>query len=164
MSRRFSCYIISETTLGLQCAQLFIEKNNELLGLISTHQETCQWASENDIPCFSSIDEFENFNANKTFDYFFSIVNSHIIPKSILQLARYCSINYHDSLLPNYAGMHATSWAILNGEKTHGISWHVMSDLIDGGDILMQATFPIESDETTFSLNLKCYTYAVQTF
>ena len=122
----FSCYIISETSLGLQCAQVLTNEGNQLLGIISNHYDTCKWAKQNNIPVIPTIAEFQVLNPNQTFDYLFSIVNSHILSNSVLQFPRFCAINYHDSPLPKYAGTNTTSWALLNNEKTYGVSWHRM--------------------------------------
>ncbi|MBY0463081.1 MAG: amino acid adenylation domain-containing protein, partial [Alphaproteobacteria bacterium] len=75
----------------------------------------------------------------------------------------YC-INYHDAPLPRYAGVHATSWAILNNESTHAISWHIMNSSVDTGNILKQVFFSIDNNETALSLNLKCYVNALEAF
>ncbi len=98
------------------------------------------------------------------FDYLFSIVNETILSKDLLSLPRKMAINYHDALLPRYAGMHATSWALMNGESVHGISWHVVNDLIDGGDILQQRCIEVSKTDTAFTLNAKCYEAALDAF
>ncbi|MBW8308845.1 MAG: AMP-binding protein, partial [Candidatus Paracaedibacteraceae bacterium] len=164
MKKNISCYIISETSLGIQCAELLLEEKCQLLGIISAHNETQQWAKSHSIPFFPSLEDFENINPYKSFDYFFSIINSKIIRNKILEYPRYCAINYHDAPLPKYAGVHATSWAILNNELTHGVSWHIMTPVLDGGNILKQVIFPIDNDESTLSLNLKCYIHALESF
>jgi len=79
-------------------------------------------------------------------------------------LPRQLAINYHDALLPRYAGVNATSWALMNGEKTHGVTWHVMTAMVDAGNILKQISVEINSDETTFTLNGKCYEAAICSF
>ncbi len=81
------------------------------------------WANQQGIPHFSHISELKG---SSSCDYLFSIVNEYTLPNSILKLAKHFAINYHDSLLPKYAGMHATSWSILGNEEWHGVSWHVI--------------------------------------
>jgi amino acid adenylation domain-containing protein len=164
MNKSISCYLISETSLGLQCATELIKEGHKLLGIISTHHETCRWAHQNNIPIIPSLLDFQKLNPYKKFDYLFSIVNSQILTASVLQLPRFCAINYHDSPLPKYAGVHATSWALLNNEKTHGISWHKMDEIVDKGSILKQPIFPIREDETALSLNLECYIRGLESF
>lgn len=100
----------------------------------------------------------------KKFDYLFSIVNNEILPLEIINSPSQFAINYHDSLLPSYSGVHSTSWAILNNEKKHGVSWHIIDTGLDTGPILKQAEIPILPTETSFSLNLKCYEKALQLF
>ncbi|WP_232220715.1 formyltransferase family protein [Legionella tunisiensis] len=98
------------------------------------------------------------------FDFLFSIVNGEILSKEILALPRNYAINYHNSSLPKYAGLYATTWAILNGETQHAISWHIMDERIDAGNILKQPTIPIDDFDTALSLNLKCYEKAIHSF
>lgn len=49
------------------------------------------------------------------------------------------------------------AWAIINGERAHGVTWHLMAERVDAGDILVQHGFPVEAIETTATLNAKCY-------
>ncbi|GAB3921029.1 hypothetical protein GCM10028804_16200 [Larkinella terrae] len=102
--------------------------------------------------------------AVEPFDYLFSISNDYILPESILDLPRRCTINYHDGPLPAYAGVHATFWALINQEKEHAITWHIVDAGIDTGPILKQHWFPVEPDETSIGLNIKCYSAALAAF
>ena len=97
-------------------------------------------------------------------DYLFSISNPRILKEDVLSLPRQLTINYHDSPLPAYAGVHATSWAIINGERQHGISWHVVEAGIDTGDILQSETVEILDDDSALTLNLKCMEASKQAF
>ena len=45
-----------------------------------------------------------------------------ILPKEILEIPKYGCINVHGSLLPRYRGAAPIQWAILNGDKTTGIT------------------------------------------
>lgn len=160
----FSCYIIGEANITLQCADILLAGGHKLLGMISPSEKIKKWCTANSISYIESIKEFEKNHTDEPFDFLFSIVNSEIIPQKILRLPRYFAINYHNSPLPKYAGLYATSWAILNGETQHGISWHIMNEVIDAGDILKQPSFPIDDMDTAFSLNLKCYEQAIYSF
>ena len=53
--------------------------------------------------------------------------------------------------------MYVTTWALINGEREHGISWHWMTKEIDAGGVLKEKRFPSRRDETAFTLNTKCY-------
>ena len=43
-----------------------------------------------------------------------------ILPKEILEIPKYGSINVHGSLLPKYRGAAPIQWAVLNGDKVTG--------------------------------------------
>ena len=64
-------------------------------------------------------------------DLFLSIYYRLLIPYSIISLAKYSGINMHPSYLPYYKGAFSNSWAIINGEKFTGITFHYMTDKID---------------------------------
>ena len=164
MKKSITCYLISEANLGLQCAIELIKEGHQLLGVISTHHETCRWAEQNNIPTIPSLLDFQALNPYKKFDYLFSIINTKILSSSVLRLPVFSAINYHDSPLPKYAGVHATSWALLSNEKNHAVTWHKMEEIVDKGFILKQTIFPIREDETALSLNLECYIRGLESF
>lgn len=85
-------------------------------------------------------------------DYLLSVNNYQILKPRTLDVPARGSINFHHSALPAYAGLNACSWALLNGEREHGITWHLVDTSIDGGDILAQRTFPIAPDATALRL------------
>ncbi len=158
----FSCYIIGDDNITLQCASIILANNHQLLGLISKSKKIAKWCTTNNVPHILDLIEFEKNYLNDPCDFLFSIANGDIIPKSILNFPRVYAINYHNSPLPKYAGLYATSWAILNHETEHAISWHIIQEKIDIGDILKQSWFPIDEDDTALSLNLKCYEHAIR--
>lgn len=162
--QQFSCYIIGEESLVIQCAELILKNDHHLLGIVSSNEQIKEWANNQKVKYISSNSKFESSLLNDKFDYLFSIVNHHIIPKALLKKPQQLAINYHDALLPKYAGVHATSWAILNKEQQHGITWHVMTDKLDAGDILKQQAVTVNNKETALSLNLKCYQAAINSF
>ncbi|MDX1696109.1 MAG: LLM class flavin-dependent oxidoreductase, partial [Ketobacteraceae bacterium] len=61
-------------------------------------------------------------------------------------------------------GLNTPTWALVNGEKEHGITWHRMLTRVDQGDIYHQIRFPLVDDETAFSLNVKCYEHGFEGF
>ncbi len=98
------------------------------------------------------------------FEYLFSIGHLEIIPDHVLQIPQRAAINFHDGLLPQYAGLNVPTWAILNHEHMHGVTWHLMTVQADAGDILQQASFPISAQETALTLNAKCFDAGMSTF
>lgn len=72
----------------------------------------------------------------------------YMVPKKIRELAVYGAWGIHASLLPNYAGGAPLVWAIIEGEKSTGVSLFKLSDGVDDGDIIAQAEFPIEPNDS----------------
>ena len=159
-----TCSLIGEDHLLIQCGEILLAKNYDIKAIFSPLKEANIWAEENRILCFNSFKDIETFLTQNKIDYLFSIVNSHIISEKTLNNVKKMAVNYHDGPLPRYGGANATSFAILNNEKKHGITWHVINKLIDGGDILIQSTFDIDPEETTFTLNVKCYQHGLKAF
>lgn len=52
-------------------------------------------------------------------------------------------INIHPSLLPNFPGLHTHERALAAGVATHGASVHFVSEGVDEGPIICQATVPV---------------------
>lgn len=160
----FSCYIIGNDNITLQCAEIVLGNGHKLFGLISSSEKIKNWCTSNTVHYFHDISQFREKAKLEPFDFLFSIVNERLLSEEILTLPRYFCINYHDSPLPKYAGLYSTSHAILNNENQHAISWHIMEKSFDSGDILQQPFFQIDNSDTALSLNLKCYEQALYTF
>ncbi|MDN5898206.1 MAG: hypothetical protein L0H35_06055, partial [Psychrobacter sp.] len=160
----FSCYVIGNDTLTMHCASILVEKNHLVMGVISKSPQIKTWCHEQHIPFIYDINEFEKEHCHTSFDYLFSIVNDVILPESIISAPRCHAINYHNSPLPKYAGLYATSWAILNNESKHAISWHLIEPKIDTGAVVKQSFVPIDQQDTALILNLKCYEAAIESF
>jgi methionyl-tRNA formyltransferase len=75
-----------------------------------------------------------------------------ILPREILELPRFGCINVHFSLLPKYRGAAPVQWAIINGERTTGVTIMEMDETLDTGDILMQEKIDILEDDDAISL------------
>ncbi len=75
-----------------------------------------------------------------------------ILPKEILEVPKYGSINVHGSLLPKYRGAAPIQWAILNGDKETGITTMFMDEGMDTGDMILKEKISISEDETTGEL------------
>ena len=75
-----------------------------------------------------------------------------ILPKEILDIPKLGCINVHGSLLPKYRGAAPIQWAVINGEKTTGITTMYMNDGMDTGDMILKQEVEIGEDETTGEL------------
>jgi amino acid adenylation domain-containing protein len=159
----FNCYLIGEGNLLIECAEILLQHQHEIRGIVSPDRAVERWANSHDIVFLKTLQELLSLLETTKCDYLFSVVNYSILSPQILNLVGK-AINYHDALLPKYAGVNASTWAIINGEKQHGITWHEMSAGIDTGNIIKQTAIDLEPTETALSLNLKCYQAAIATF
>ena len=75
-----------------------------------------------------------------------------ILPQELLDIPELGCINVHASLLPKYRGAAPIQWAVLNGEKTSGVTLMKMDAGLDTGDILVQEAVELAPDETGESL------------
>lgn len=78
-----------------------------------------------------------------------------ILPSELLNMPKYGCINIHGSLLPKYRGAAPIQAAILNGDKTTGISIIKMNEKMDEGDIILQQEIELIGKETTPLLSSK---------
>ncbi len=76
-----------------------------------------------------------------------------IIPESILNSAKFGSINTHASLLPKYRGASPIQSVLINGEKETGSTIMLMDKEMDHGPILSQETLAIDPNENCFELS-----------
>lgn len=75
-----------------------------------------------------------------------------MIPEEILCLPEFGCINVHASLLPKYRGAAPIQWAVINGEKTSGVTTMKMDTGLDTGDMLLKKELELAADETGGSL------------
>lgn len=89
-------------------------------------------------------------------DFLVSANNFQIFRKPTLTLAPQGIVNFHNGPLPRYGGLNACSWALVNGEGEHGVTWHMVDAGIDSGPILAQHRFPVDPDERAITLIARC--------
>jgi len=163
-SRRFRCAIIGEGTLPLQCAERLLSRGHDIIALAAPRRDAARWSHQRDVPLAGDVAALASLLAGREVDYLFSIVNPTVLKSDVLAIPRLGAINYHDSPLPRYAGVNATTWALMHGETEHAISWHEIAERVDAGRILKRRAVPIAPTDTALSLNTKCYEAAIVAF
>lgn len=78
----------------------------------------------------------------------FVVVAFRMLPEVVWNMPPKGTINLHGSLLPKYRGAAPINWAVINGEKETGVTTFFLQHEIDTGDIINQATLPIDDDDT----------------
>ena len=94
------------------------------------------------------IEEMKELNP----DVICVVAYGKILPKEILDIPEKGCINVHGSLLPKYRGAAPIQWAVLNGEKTTGVTTMYMDIGMDTGDMILKKEVSIGEDETTGEL------------
>ncbi len=159
-----TCYLIGEESLLIQCAEIWLSHGHAIRGIISADGRISGWASERDVPVIEPGPGLPDRMGSDSFDYLFSVTNLRMLSGDVLRLADRASINFHDGPLPEYAGLNCPVWALLEGATRYGVTWHLMEDGPDTGDILQQRMFDVAPTETALTLNTKCYEAGIESF
>ncbi len=114
-------------------------------------------ASDESIPVYQPIDasspESAAYLEGLKPDLFVVISFGQILKANILKIPKIFSINVHGSLLPKYRGAAPTNWAIMNGERSTGVTVIKMNEKMDEGEIILKEETEINCDDTNVSLS-----------
>ena len=80
------------------------------------------------------------------------VAYGRILPDDILAVPRYGAVNVHASLLPKYRGSAPIQWAVLNGDRTTGVSTMYLASEMDTGDVIYTEETEIGEQETSGEL------------
>lgn len=75
------------------------------------------------------------------------VVAFRMLPKIVWDLPPKGTFNVHASLLPQYRGAAPINWALINGERTTGVTTFLLDDKIDTGSVLLRAEETIDADD-----------------
>ena len=78
----------------------------------------------------------------------FVVVAFRMLPKVVWEIPKLGTFNLHAALLPQYRGAAPINWAVINGEKTTGVTTFMIDDGMDTGSIMYRYDCKIEPDET----------------
>jgi len=83
------------------------------------------------------------------------VVAFRMLPEMVWNMPPLGTINLHGSLLPKYRGAAPINWAVINGETETGVTTFRLQHAIDTGNMLLQARFPIEEQDTAGTIHDK---------
>lgn len=105
----------------------------------------------------NSPDGYALFNASAP-DLVVSIRYGVILKEPIIKVPKQGVINLHSGLLPDYRGVMATFWAMLNGERTIGTTLHYISDdTIDTGETIAKSSLVVDPGKSYWWHVLQLY-------
>lgn len=110
-------------------------------------------ALNNNIPVYQPIkikNEPEFIEKIKEIDPDFIVVVAYgqILPKALIDIPKFGTINLHASLLPKYRGPAPLNWVIINGEKKSGNTIMLIDVGCDTGDMLLKSEVDIDDNMT----------------
>ncbi len=110
--------------------------------LVVSPSEVSRWASERGIPTYKPLtlrDEAvrERLLAERA-HLFIVAAYGKIVPKDVLDIPRYGTLNVHPSLLPLFRGSSPIESAILSDEKHTGVTIMLLDEEMDHGPVLAQ--------------------------
>lgn len=162
---KLDCVLVGGGTLLVQCAKLLTARGHRIQAIVTSDGTAQDWARQEDLAIIEMRDHvYEARLAELQYDWLFSIANLRMLAPAVWRHARVGALNFHDGLLPQMAGLNTPAWAILSGHQTHGVTWHMITDGIDEGDILAQQQIEIGPDEVSLTLNAKCLEAGIATF
>lgn len=89
-------------------------------------------------------------------DLLLNVHSLSIMHGSVTEAPRIGSFNLHPGPLPAYAGLNTVTWAIANGEQSHGVTLHWMDAGVDTGPVAYSASFPISAEDTALTVFGRC--------
>lgn len=128
-------------TLEIQDWEIGVVCNRTETGVDGWQKSLRKFANENNIKEYQLKDIYEKRNV-----IFISLEFDRIVkPGLFVNASLY---NIHFSLLPAYKGMYTSAIPILQGEAKTGVTFHLIDEGIDTGDIIDQYAFDIKENYT----------------
>jgi len=164
--------ILGSGKMPLDCAKILLARGKKINFILETEKIVF---SSLKYFCDKNRINYRNTSNKETTEYLrsldralvlFSINNNYIFPPDIVRQKKFRIINFHNSVLPSYKGhgQIIPSWVIYNGEKKHGVTWHLVDEDIDTGNILCQDEFDLIDRETAITLSLRCIECGITIF
>ena len=112
------------------------------------------FSSNYKIPLASDFSHLENLIAHEYSDAIILLANFRKIDTSILPCNMMC-INFHNSKLPDYKGIHPIHWQIRDGSAYIWLSVHLATDQIDSGPLLLRTKVKRNHYDDAASISVK---------
>lgn len=85
-------------------------------------------------------------------DVFISVMYDSLVSEQYIEREGRRCYNFHPGILPQYRGSGAFSWALINNDKTCGVTLHKLEVDIDSGPIIAIKEYAIEPWDTAKTL------------
>lgn len=157
MSKIEKVCVIGTGVLAIKCSEYALKKGMSVK-LYDMGQKPSVFmkkqAEAKTVPYFyeSPEDVFEQLGKEDEPLLLVSAINERIVPKSIFENKNIKAVNLHQALLPAHPGRNAEAWAIYEQDEYAGITWHEMTQKVDGGGIYIQKKIQLNENITSYIL------------
>ncbi|MBP9185878.1 MAG: hypothetical protein KBG11_02160 [Bacteroidia bacterium] len=101
---------------------------------------------------------------DESIDYLLLLSWKHLLPEPLINHIYNKIVNLHYSLLPIHKGVYPVNWAIQDGDKLTGVTYHIVDKGIDTGAIIAQEELNILWTDDSYTLLNKLDKLAIQLF
>lgn len=148
------------------------QKTLDVLAVVTTKENGSHWwagveplAKEAGLPFYRyDPDNHAYLEQYSHADYFFLLSWKHLMPEACIRIPQKGVINLHYSLLPAFRGVYPVNWALIEGARETGITYHLIDADIDCGTVIMQDALGIAPDDTARSLQKRLDALAFSMF
>jgi len=147
--------VLGKGTLAIQVAEWFLQAPEYVLNLVvpvmpepKWTDSLAGWCRNRGVPMVESghyADIPDVRDADWRADLAFSVFYDKIIKSWFIEKCGRI-LNLHNGPLPRYRGVSPINWALKNSERSHGVTIHEITEGIDDGPIVSQATYSIHPD------------------
>ncbi len=146
---QIAVWVLEELKLGTILPTLIVTNPDrpQGRGLTLTASEVKQWAEKHTIEVFQPEDLHHTENlttlTSQEWDLFIVVAYGQIMPKWLIDMPKYGTLNVHPSMLPHLRGASPIRTSILEGYKDTGVSIMLMDEKVDHGPLFAQKAFTI---------------------
>ena len=135
---------------GCKALELLLEEGHEVY--VYTH-ETENYVADLEGLCVRknikySLEKIQVSNMPFIPDVICSVYYRYRIKKDVIDAVNGKIFNLHPALLPKYRGCSSLTWAMINGEKECGFTYHYIDMGCDTGNTILQKKIKIEDFDT----------------
>lgn len=159
LATRCILFIIETCGKDVVSAILGASRNEKTWWSGETAEELWEIADRYGIPYLEPTDDVPQHGS-----FLVSVIWPKIFPADTLARFDRGGINLHPAPLPRYRGSFTRTHAILNDEKSFGVTVHYLSERVDRGDIIAELQFPVLPSETALSLETRAQHYGFALF
>lgn len=160
-------YLIGSGRVACECSKILYEYRKDITFLniekdkFGSSKKFCE---KNGIAYFDiqKRDVKDFFKEIKVPTLIVSAHNSYLFPGEIVGKSNLKIINMHIALLPKYRGMNAPTWEIYEQQEYAGTTWHLVSEKIDAGEIIVQRKFKIDKHDTAIIILRKSFDLGIE--